>query len=271
MPLRISCSAFSFSHAPLRPSFTATLCTAVKAAGLGDALSSGSWTVFAPTDEAFDKLGSLLDDVLADTDLLTDILLFHAVDDVVASSDLECNTMGDDGLVTMANGQDSRTVCHPTGEIFQKGGANPRNAMPEIILTDIETCQGFIHVVDHVMLPGSLGKPTPPVEDCKTIAGLDDALSDGEWTVFAPTNEAFAELGETLDAVLADNDLVTDILLFHAVDKAVFAEDLQCAHLIHMVNGEDSRTVCHPGAIFQKGAGNSRDNMPEIIAADIGA
>ncbi|KAL3903803.1 MAG: hypothetical protein SGARI_005220, partial [Bacillariaceae sp.] len=257
---QIACGADDFS----------TLCTAVKAAGLGEALSSGKWTVFAPTNEAFAKLGDTLDAVLADTALLTDILLFHAVDDVVGSEDLVCNTGGGNGLVEMANGQDSRTICEHTasgGEaIFQKGGSNPSNAKPEIIMTDIKTCQGYIHVVNEVMLPGRLNigggaapAPAPAPDGCQTIAeiacgvddfstlcaavtqaGLADALSEGEWTVFAPTNAAFSELGDALDAVLGDLDLLTSILLFHAVDKPVFAEDLRCAHLIHMVNGDDS-------------------------------
>ncbi len=127
----IACSLDDFS----------TLCTAVKEAKLEDALSDGHWTVFAPTNAAFSELGDLLDTVLADTKLLTDILLFHAVDDVVGSSDLVCSA-----TVEMANGQSSRTVCEGK-KIFQKGGSNPRNDMPQIIETDIETCQGFIHVV----------------------------------------------------------------------------------------------------------------------------
>lgn len=97
--------------------------------------------MFAPTNEAFAKLGDTLDMVVADKNLLTDVLLFHAVDDVVSSDDLVCA-----GKVEMANGQDSRTVCEGK-KIFQKGGSNPRNAMPEIIETDIATCQGYIHVV----------------------------------------------------------------------------------------------------------------------------
>lgn len=95
LPSDIACGADDFS----------TLCTAVQAAGLGDALSEGHWTVFAPTNEAFANLGDTLDAVLADKALLTDILLFHAVDDVVGSDDLVCNTGGGNGLVEMANGQ----------------------------------------------------------------------------------------------------------------------------------------------------------------------
>ena len=56
-------------------------------------------------------------------------------------------------------------------------------------------------------------------------AGLDSTLADenGEFTVFAPTDDAFAALPEgTLDALLADTDLLTDILLYHVIsDSAV--------------------------------------------------
>lgn len=133
----IACSTDNFS----------TLCAAVTEAGLGEALSSGSWTVFAPTNRAFTKLGNTLDAVLADKPLLTDILLFHAVEGEVFSTDLECTAR-----VKMANGDESRTVCR-RGSVFQKGAGNPRNDMPEIISADIEACNGVIHVVDEVMLP----------------------------------------------------------------------------------------------------------------------
>lgn len=141
--VEIACSLDDFS----------TLCSAIEAAGLADALSSGHWTVFAPTNAAFDALGDLLDTVLADTALLTDILLFHAVDDAVSSKDLECAA-----TVEMANLQNSRTVCEG-GKIYQKGGSNPRNDMPQIIQTDIKTCQGYIHVIGtYIVQHGRIAK-----------------------------------------------------------------------------------------------------------------
>ena len=107
-------------------------------------------TTCRPTNEAFAALPEgVLDAVLADVDLLTSILLFHAVPGSVFAADLECGA-----LVTMASGVNSRTVC-TAGSIFQKGGGNPREpaSMPEIIATDIEACNGVVHVVDNVMLP----------------------------------------------------------------------------------------------------------------------
>lgn len=126
-----------------------TLCSAVTLAGLGDALSGGMWTVFAPTNQAFDELDpSLLNTVLADKALLTNVLLFHAVDHVLYAEDLGCSH-----LLTMANGADSRTVCrHGEGEsgmiMYQKGAGNPRTDMPMIISADIGACNGVIHVID---------------------------------------------------------------------------------------------------------------------------
>lgn len=124
-----------------------TLCTAVKAAGLVKALSSGEWTVFAPTNKAFANLGKKLDAVLADKKLLTDVLLFHAVAGEVPSKDLKCKKR-----VLMANGDESRTICRGDS-IFQKGAGNPRSNMPEIKKVDIQACNGILHVVDEVMMP----------------------------------------------------------------------------------------------------------------------
>jgi uncharacterized surface protein with fasciclin (FAS1) repeats len=70
-------------------------------------------------------------------------------------------------------------------------------------------------------------------------AGLQRTLQvDGPWTVFAPTNEAFAALGEeTLQAVLADVDLLTDILLYHVAAGELVASSVLASDTIPMANG----------------------------------
>lgn len=126
-----------------------TLCAAVEAAGLVETLSSGTFTIFAPTNDAFDALpDGALDGLLADTDALTNVLLFHVVPETtVYSTDLVCT-----GLVEMGNGKDSRTVCVDDA-FYQKGAGNSRDAMPKIVQADLKVCNGVIHVVDQVMLP----------------------------------------------------------------------------------------------------------------------
>lgn len=100
-------------------------------------------------------------------------------------------------------------------------------------------------------------------------------LGSGNYTVFAPTNDAFASLpAGTLDALLKDIPALKNILLFHVVaGKRVYSKDLRCTKLVRMANKKNSRTVClNKGKqIYQKGAGNPRTKMPEITAADIKA
>lgn len=135
-----------------------TLCAAVVAAGLDGVLSEGEYTVFAPTDDAFGNLPEgTVETLLAEEDLvtLTDILLYHVVPGTVMAADLSCKG-GPAGLVEMANGKDTRTICchscKPAESIFQKGAGNPRigsgsakdnqDSWPMIVATDIEACNG---------------------------------------------------------------------------------------------------------------------------------
>lgn len=116
----------------------------------------GHWTVFAPTDDAFDEFDqTLLEVVLGDTELLSYVLLFHMVqNNILYVDDLECMH-----TIEMANGRDSRHVCigrnsgNTNESLYQKGSGNPRNDMPQIIDTDIEACNGVIHIVNRIMLP----------------------------------------------------------------------------------------------------------------------
>lgn len=135
-----------------------TLCAAIKAAGLDATLDgTAKFTVFAPTDVAFDDLPmgtveALLDDITA----LTNILLFHTVaDKKLYSKDLKCTKK-----IEMANGKDSRTVCRGN-RVFQKGAGNDRDMIPEIVLADTEACKGLIHTISGIMLPPNFNVPIP--------------------------------------------------------------------------------------------------------------
>jgi len=105
-----------------------------------------------------------------------------------------------------------------------------------------------------------------------TSNSTQEALSDGtgNWTIFAPTDAAFGKFEDVLfDNCTAPLD---SILGFHAVDGDVlFSTDLVCSGIVEMSNGDESRTVCHGGKIYQKGQLNSVENMPEIVTADIEA
>lgn len=118
-----------------------TITAAVEAAGLVDTLNSeGPFTVFAPTDAAFERLPEgTLDSVLADKELLTSILTYHVVPGKMMAKDVINNP----SLKTV---QGQEIAITSTDE-----GVKINDAM--IIQTDIEASNGVIHVIDAVLLP----------------------------------------------------------------------------------------------------------------------
>ncbi|KAL7563114.1 hypothetical protein ACA910_012298 [Epithemia clementina (nom. ined.)] len=265
------------------PGFT-KLCAALTAADLKETLESTSkFTVFAPSDDAFDNLpAGVLEALLNDIPSLKDVLLFHVKEGSFYKEDLTCTH-----LLEMSNGIDSRTVCTNDG-IYQKGAGNMVDQMPKITVANVGACNGVVHVVNQVMLPRPLDQPGK----CSSIAeiacstdgfsklcaavkaaGLDEALSgDDKLTVFVPTDVAFGNLPDgLLDSLLDDVPMLSDLLLFHAVQGEIYSTDLECAHALMMMNGKNSRTVCRGSKIYQKGDGNADDHKPEIIGTDIEA
>jgi transforming growth factor-beta-induced protein len=203
-----------------------TLVAAVQAAGLAETLSGeGPFTVFAPTEDAFAKLPEgTVDALLADIPALTDILLYHVVAGEVLAED-----------VVML--EEAETLLGESVSIRMEGDMVYINDAL-VIITDIMADNGVIHVIDTVLLPpeelgsivdiavanGSFEKLVAAVQ----AAGLAETLSgEGPFTVFAPTDDAFAKLPEgTVDALLADIPALTDILLYHVVAGEVLAEDV---------------------------------------------
>ena len=117
-----------------------TLVTAVKAAGLVETLKGdGPFTVFAPTDEAFAKLPEeKLNALLKDKDTLTKVLTYHVVAGKVMSND----------VVKLTS---AKTVEGQSLKINSTDGVRVNNA--KVIMPDIITTNGVIHVVDEVILP----------------------------------------------------------------------------------------------------------------------
>jgi uncharacterized surface protein with fasciclin (FAS1) repeats len=103
-------------------------------------------------------------------------------------------------------------------------------------------------------------------------ANLAETLSgEGTFTVFAPTNDAFERLPEAVVALLEDVEVLENVLLYHVVLEELFSTDLECSELVMMANERDTRTICKNNKIFQKGAGNTDDDKPQIIGVDIEA
>lgn len=227
-----------------------TLAAALKAADLIDALKGeGPFTVFAPTDAAFAALpegtvATLLKPENKST--LQSILKYHVV---AGEFDAE-HVLGTEFLTTL-NGQ--RT------DIAMRSG-EPRIDNAKIVTTDIHTSNGIIHVIDAVILPetktipqvaesaGSFGTLLAAVK----AAGLAETLmGEGPFTVFAPTDEAFAALGSTVNDLLKpeNRQKLTDILTYHVVPGRVYASDVVELSKAKTVNGDKVKIKVKDGAV----------------------
>jgi uncharacterized surface protein with fasciclin (FAS1) repeats len=127
-----------------------TLATALTEAGLIETLKGdGPFTVFAPTDDAFNALpAGTLEGLLADKEALTNVLLYHVVSGKVMAAD----------VITL---QSADTVLgKPIAVKVTDGNVFINDS--QVIITDIETSNGVIHVIDAVLIPPADAPPTLP-------------------------------------------------------------------------------------------------------------
>jgi len=239
-----------------------TLLAAAKAAGLVEALKGdGPITVFAPTDEAFAKLGDrTIKDLLKkeNRDRLRAILSYHVVAGALTAEEVTSS----DAAVTL-NGQ---RIEFSIDDGVRVDKAN-------VLKTDIEADNGIIHVIDSVLIPsssnivetaqsaGSFGTLVAAVG----AADLAEALSgEGPFTVFAPTDEAFSKLPKgTIDSLLKPENKarLVEILTYHVVKGRVFSDDAIAAGSATTLQGDDVRIRLRNGRLTINDSG--------VIANDI--
>lgn len=199
-----------------------TLVAAVEEAGLVDTLSGeGPFTVFAPTDEAFAALPEgTVEALLEDIPTLKAILTYH-----VASGELSAEDV--------AGSESIETVFGQSIAVDTEDGVRVDDAA--VTTADIECSNGVIHVIDEVLMPKDLAEMAAEAGEFETLlaaveaADLTDTLKeDGPFTVFAPTDEAFAALPDgVLESLLeAENqETLARILTYHVADGTVKAEE----------------------------------------------
>jgi uncharacterized surface protein with fasciclin (FAS1) repeats len=273
-----------------------TLVAAVQAAGLVDTLKGeGPFTVFAPTDAAFAALPEgTVDALLADPEgALTQILLYHVVPGKVMSTDLsdgleavtvqgepvtftlaDGSAMVNDANIVAADIETSNGVIHvidtvilppsivaaaeeaAAAEATEATAEATAEAMPEAAAAEAPAAD----IVDTAVAAGNFNTLVAAVQ----AAGLVDALKgEGPFTVFAPSDDAFAKLpAGTIDALLADpsGDL-TQILLYHVVPGKVMAADV--------TDGLEAATLQGKPVKFTVRDGNVFINDAQVVATDI--
>lgn len=143
----VSAFAQDIVHTAERAGSFKTLLAAVKAAGLVSVLKSeGPFTVFAPTDEAFAKLGKTVDDLLKpeNKSTLQAILKYHVLPNEVLAA----------RVTRLRDGSQVKTVQGETIRIQTRNGIKINNA--NLLKTDVLADNGVIHVIDAVLLPPSI-------------------------------------------------------------------------------------------------------------------
>jgi len=237
-----------------------TLVAAVETAGLVETLKSeGPFTVFAPTDEAFAKLpAGTIEELLKpeNKQKLTDILLYHVLPAKVMASAVTDGLIADSALGT---------------SVFFKldmGTAYINEA--QIVSTDIEASNGVIHVIDTVILPKDI-VDAAVFNKFETLAAalqaadlVETLKGEGPFTVFAPTDDAFAALpdGTLASLLLPENkQTLTNILLYHVVGASVLAEDVVTLESADTVLGQPVSIKVEDGKVYV--------NDSQVIVTDI--
>ncbi|CAL4097996.1 unnamed protein product, partial [Meganyctiphanes norvegica] len=233
-----------------------TLVDLVVKAGLAETVSNGGpFTVFAPTNEAFAALDpALVDSLVNNPELLKSVILDHVVSGEVYSTDLSNNMV--------ANGVNGGQLRIKTVPSVKVNGAN-------VVRADVKASNGVVHVIDKVILSENLAELLTnegfsTLVDLVVKAGLAETVSTGgPFTVFAPTNEAFAALDPALvDSLVNNPEQLKSVILDHVVSGEVYSTDLSNNMVANGVNGGQLRIKTVPGV---------KVNGANVVRADVKA
>ncbi|MVO09837.1 fasciclin domain-containing protein [Flavobacterium sp. TP390] len=237
---------------------------------------SGDYTVFAPTNDAFARLGLVDGGSLGvlQNSFLTNTLLYH-----VSNGNLLANQIMDGGTSTSALGVDRRFVMRE-GDLYINGS--------KIIITNVSASNGTVHAIDKVMLATGVNivESALLMNDAKVFtspeltflvqavvtSGLAPVLADenNRFTIFAPTDAAFKAAGFATveDVANADPSFLQQVLLNHAIaDGGTFT----CEQTSTTATTAGGNTLTY--SPFQNGVftilGNSNTTPANMVIPDI--
>ncbi|MFA5556371.1 MAG: fasciclin domain-containing protein [Flavobacteriaceae bacterium] len=246
--------------------------SAVVKAGLAETLAGeGTFTIFAPDNDAFAASGITSADIeamsVAD---LTSILLYHALDSEVPAADVPA---GPNAAVQTIN-ESSIFLTKNSSGVFVNGIS--------VKQADVEASNGVIHVISKVLMPatGNIVEVAQSNQDFSYLVAavvrasqgdtdVEGVLSsEGPFTVFAPVNQAFIDAGfpDIASIQAADPNTLTAILTYHVIGARAFSSDLVDGANLSTVNGGTIEVGLGATATVK---GNSNDDASNIIAVDI--
>jgi uncharacterized surface protein with fasciclin (FAS1) repeats len=243
-----------------------TLLTALMVTGLKETVATGGvFTVFAPTDEAFAALPpGTVEALVENPPALANILLYHAV-------------AGRQSLWRLLQNS-TATTLQGNPVLLTTDGARITVNNQQIISSTLNAGNGVIYPVKGVLLPPANPVTITSLADVLALdgrfttllaavqaAGLTDAVTTGgPFTLFAPTDAAFAALPPgTVESLLAQPDALRRVLLYHVLGERATRWEL--------IAGKEAETLAGPGVSFSLRMGRLYVNDSRVINANIKA
>lgn len=208
-------------------------------------------TLIAPTNRAFKKIEDVLARFTGDAGAqeVVKILTYHVLPQVVKSGDLADGQSYD----ALFPGDKVDVSVEEKGWWFWKY-TEVKFEDSNVLKVDIEGSNGVLHIVDSVMLPDSVKIPNTVVDVAVGMKGLstlvdllnkfnlaDTLKGTGPFTVFAPTNKAFADIEDTLEDL--DDSQVTNVLKYHVVSGKVLSNQLTDGQVVNTLYSGNTATV----------------------------
>ena len=247
------------TQATANPDFS-SLVDALAAANDGTvdyvALLSGTdnspFTVFAPNNAAFEALLSALGATTVNDlpqSVLQSVLNYH----VIVNANVQSGDLANGNVGTFQGEEITISIDNGPQIIDATGIA------ANVIAADVQTGNGVVHAIDKVLLPNEvLDIVDPTISDLAMmtadlsllnealgITGLDEVLDDrtAEFTVFAPTNQAFETFLNGTPLADVPVDALTQIVLNHALTGTFFSTDLNTGYVNSLATFSDTENA----------------------------
>uniref|UniRef100_A0A671VBG5 Periostin n=1 Tax=Sparus aurata TaxID=8175 RepID=A0A671VBG5_SPAAU len=218
-----------------------TLSDMAQRAGLSDKLGQpGHYTLFAPTNDAFDSLGGdVLERLQSDPEVLKALISFHLLDSVQCSEAIMAGTSYE-------------TLEGNNIEIGCDGESLTVNGIKMVLKKDIVTTNGVIHLIDQVLMPDSakqvmelIGTSQSTFGDMVSELGLSAAMRpEAEYTLLAPLNVAFSD-----EVMSMDQRMLKLILESHILKSKVVLGQLYNGQRLETIGGKFLRVFIYRTAV----------------------
>lgn len=243
--------------------FTSFVPTLDQAGLLSTLEDDGPFTVFAPTNIAFNNLPDGFLEGLSDEEL-TEIISYHIVQNEIGSGDFESE-------------QSEESLFDGAELYITSNGALNVNDVATVTGPDIQASNGVIHSIDQVLLPDEysnlfniiskryiLEDTEQIIRDAGLVNTLQQETEDG-YTVFVPENEAFNNLPEDTLAGLSQEEL-QNLLTYHVLNNTVLSTDLNSFRTVQAING-DSLLIQVEGETIN--ITDNSGNTYEVVTVDL--